>query len=365
MPVLPTLLLALPILASGATTPADPSGKNLSAELSALARSLVEPAYRRENGHGFSTFACDVPKPVRPGGSFDCDTVDEKGETARYTLAVDVDGRATIALVSFPVSRLGPGERSVAEPPCRAFLDMYRRAAWKELHAAVHPALRGETTLAALEAQLGPTLASMGALRSASVRGVSVRSTADPEVRHSELVWDLDSEKGPGVARFRIELDGEVPRVSAFRIYPAAGSALQASMLAAPLREKAADLLGEPVTRLAAPLEKLERAGDAVLGTAVLASGREVHVRVEQAGRSDDFERNDFTCQILDAPWLIRKSFASRSLEPASVDCPSRVVPDDGSQVCNVLLKTGMRYAVTIQRRGGEHRMTAEKAPER
>jgi hypothetical protein len=261
--------------------------------------------------------------------------VDEKGETARYTLAVDGDGQATIALVSFPVSRLGPEERAVAEPPCRAFLDMYRRAAWRELHAAVHPALRGETTFAALEAQLGATRASIGAPRSASVRGVSVRSTADPEVRHSELVWDLDSEKGPGVARFRIELDGEVPRVSAFRIYPAAGSALQASMLETMLREKAADLLGEPVTRLAAPLEKLESAGDAVLGTAVLTSGREVPVRVEQSGRSDDFERNDFRCQILDAPWLIRKSFASRSLELASVDCPSRVVPDDGSEVCH------------------------------
>jgi hypothetical protein len=365
VPVLPTLLLALPILASGATNPAEPAGKDLSAEVSALARSLVEPAYRKENGHGFSTFACDVSKPVRPGGFVDCDTVDEKGQTARYTLAVDGDGQATIALVSFPVSRLGPEERAVAEPPCRAFLDFYRRAAWKELHAALHPALRAELPLAALKSQLGPTLDSMGAVRSASVRGVSVRTTADPEVRHSELAWDLDSEKGPGVARFRVELDGEVPRVSAFRVFPAAGSALQAAMLEAPLREKAADLLGEPVARLAGPLEKLERAGDAVLGTAFLASGREVPVRIEQTGRSDDFERNDFTCQVLDAPWLVRKSFASRSLEPESVDCPSRVVPDDGSEICNVLLKTGERYAVTLHRRGGEHRMTAEKAPER
>jgi hypothetical protein len=194
---------------------------------------------------------------------------------------------------------------------------------------------------------------------------VSVRSTPDPEVRHSELVWDLDSERGPGIARFRIDLDGEVPRVSAFRIYPADGSALHASMLEAMLRGKAAELLGEPVSRLAAPLEKLERVGDAVLGTAVLASGREVPVRVEQNGRSDDFERNDFTCQVLDAPWLIRKSFASRSLELKSVDCPSPVVPDDSSEVCHVLLKTGKRYAVTIHRRGGEHSVTAAEAPER
>lgn len=365
MPVLPTLLLALPLLASDATIPAKPAEKGLSAEVSALARSLVEPVYRKANGHGFSTFSCDVPKPVPPGGSFDCDTVDEKGEPARYTLVVDADLRATTVLVTFPVSRLGPEARALGEPPCRAFLDTYRRAAWKELHAALHPALRTEMPLAALEAQLGPVRASMGALGSASVRSVSVRSTPHPEVRHTEFAWDLDSEKGAGVARFRIEHDGEVPKVSAFRIYPAAGSALQASMLEAMLRGKASELLGESVARLAGPLEKLEKAGDAVLGTAHLASGAEVPVRVEQTGRSDDFERNDFTCQVLDAPWLIRKSFASRSLELTSVDCPSRVVPDDGSVVCHVVLKTGERYAVTIHRSGGEHRMTAAKTPER
>ncbi len=365
MHVLPSLLLALPILASGAPTPTEPAGKSLSAEVSALTRPLVEPAYRKANGRGFSTFSCDVPKPVPPGGSFDCDAVDEKGEKTRYTLAVDGDGQATIVVVSFPASRLEPEERALVEPPCRAFLEAYRRAAWKEVHAALHPALRSELPLAALEAPHGPARDSLGARGSVYGRSVSGRSTPDPEVRHSELVWDLDSEKGPGVARFRIESDGEVPRVSAFRIYPAAGSALQASVLEAMLRGKASELLGEPVARLAGPLEKLEKVGDAVLGTAHLASGGEVPVRIEQSGRRDDFERNDFTCQILDAPWLIRKSFASRSLELRSVDCPSRVVPDDGSAVCDVRLKSGERYAVTIQRRGGEHRMTAEKAPDR
>ncbi|MDX9733890.1 MAG: hypothetical protein RBU36_07170 [Thermoanaerobaculia bacterium] len=365
MHVLPSLLLALPLLAAGAPAPAEPAGKALAAEVSALARSLVEPVYTKANGHGFSTFECDVPKPVPPGGSFDCDAVDEKGETARYTLAVDGGGQATIVLVSFPASRLEPEERAFVEPPCREFLDAYRRGAWKEVHATLHPALRSELPLAALEAQLGPARVSMGALRSVSLRSAAVRSTSDPEVRHSELAWDLDSEKGPGVARFRIDSDGEAPRVSAFRIYPAAGSALQASVLEAMLRGKASELLGERVARLAGPLEKLENVGDAVLGTAHLASGGEVPVRIEQSGRSDDFERNDFTCQVLDAPWLIRRSFASRSLEPTSVDCPSRVVPDDGSAVCDVRLKSGERYAVTIQRRGGEHRMTAEKAPDR
>ena len=69
MPVLPFLLLALPILASGATIPEGPAKEGLSAEVSALTRSLVEPVYRKANGHGFSTFACDVPRPVPPGGS--------------------------------------------------------------------------------------------------------------------------------------------------------------------------------------------------------------------------------------------------------------------------------------------------------
>lgn len=362
---LPNLLLALPILASGPATPPDAAKGTLSAEVSALARSLVEPVYREANGHGLSTFSCHVPKPVPKGGSFDCDAVDEKGATARYTLAVDGDGRATIVLVSFPVSRLDAEERAFVEPPCRAFLDQFRRASWAELHAALHPALRAETSLAALEAQLGPTRASVGALRSFTVRSAAVRSTSDPEIRHSELVWELDFEKGPGIARFRIAYDGEVGRVTAFRIFAAAGTPLRARLLEEALRGKAADLLGQRVDRLVAPLEKLEKVGDAVLGTALLASGNEVPVRIEQSGRDDDFDRDDFACQVLDAPWLIRTSFASRSLEPASVDCPSRVVPDDGSQVCDVRLKSGERYAVTLHRRGGEHRMTAEKAPGR
>lgn len=365
MPVLPNLLLALPILAFGPATPAGAAKGTLSAEVSALARSLVEPAYREANGYGFSTFSCHVPKPVPKGGSFDCDAVDEKGATARYTLAVDGDGRATIVLVSFPASRLDAEERAFVEPPCRAFLDQFRRASWAELHAALHPALRAETPLVALEAQLGPTRASVGALRSFAVQSAAVRSTSDPDVRHSELVWELDFEKGPGVARFRIEHDGEVGRVTAFRIFAAAGTPLRARLLEEALREKAADLLGQRVARLVAPLETLEKVGDAVPGTALLASGSEVPVRIEQTGRDDDFDRNDFACQVLDAPWLIRTSFASRSLEPASVECPSRVVPDDGSQVCDVRLKSGERYAVTLHRRGGEHRMTAEKAPGR
>ncbi len=77
----------------------------------------------------------------------------------------------------------------------------------------------------------------MGALRSTSVRSVSVRTTPNPEVRHSELVWDLDSGQGPAVARFRIEYDGEVLRDSAYRNDPTAGSPLPAGMLEGPMRQ--------------------------------------------------------------------------------------------------------------------------------
>ena len=197
------------------------------------------------------------------------------------------------------------------------------------------------------------------------VETVTVRASADPQIRHTELVWALDSESGPGIARFRVELGGDAPKVTAFRIYPVPGTPLQSIVLEAALRDMVSGLLGEPVTRIAAPLEKLENVGHTVLGTAVLASERDVPVRIEQSGRTDDFELSDFKCQILDAPWLIRKSFASRSLELASVDCPSRVVPDGGAQVCDAVLKTGERYAVTIQRRGGEHSVSASGAPGR
>ncbi len=67
----------------------------------------------------------------------------------------------------------------------------------------------------------------------------------------------------------------------------------------------------------------------------------------------------------LTAPWPIRKSLASPSLEPTSADCPFRVVPDDSSEVSHVLFETGVRYTVTIHRRGGEHGVTAAKMPNR
>lgn len=366
MPMTPSVLVVSFLLAGGASTAgpvqAEPSS---SAGLSATARAVVEPVYRNANGYGFSSFSCDLRRASRPGDHFDCDAVDEKSASLRYTFTVDEPAGASIVQVSFPASRLDADQRAQLEPPCRAFLDAYGRSSWKSLYEALHPALRGKMTFAELREQVENARNVLGKLRLATVETVTVRASADPQIRHTELVWALDSEGGPGIARFRVGLEGEVPRVTAFRIYPVPGTPLQSIALGAALRNMVSGLLGEPVTRIAAPLEKLENVGDTVLGTAVLASGRDAPVRVEQSGRTDDFELNDFKCQVLDAPWLIRKSFASRSLELASVDCPSRVVPDDRSQVCDAVLKTGERYAVTIHRRGGEHSITASGAPDR
>jgi hypothetical protein len=48
-----------------------------------------------------------------------------------------------------------------------------------------------------------------------------------------------------------------------------------------------------------------------------------------------------------------------------SVDCPVRVVADGGSETCRVSLAGGKRLAVTLARRGGEHRVVEEKPVER
>lgn len=366
MPMPPSVLAVSFLLAGGASTAwAVQAGSSSSATLSATARTVVEPVYRKANGHGFSSFSCDPRQTFQPGDLFDCDAVDEKGASLRYTFAVIDEARARVVHVTLPASRLGAEHREQLEPPCRAFLDAYGRSSWKSLYEALHPALRGQTTFAELRAQLERTRRFLGSVRSATVETVTVRATPDPEIRHTELVWALDSEGGPGIARFRVELEGEVAKVSAFRIYPGPGTPLQAVVLEAALREMVSGLLGERVSRIAAPLEKLETVGDTVLGTAVLASGPDVPVRIEQTGRTDDFELNDFKCQVLDAGWLIRKSFASRSVELASVDCPSRVVSDGGAQVCEAVLKTGERYAVTIRRRAGEHDVSVARAADR
>jgi hypothetical protein len=51
--------------------------------------------------------------------------------------------------------------------------------------------------------------------------------------------------------------------------------------------------------------------------------------------------------------------FAQRSQEAVAVRCPARVVPDGGEQTCTVDLMSGERLAVTVARRGGDHRVTS------
>lgn len=350
------LSVFLPLLLSGA----DPAA---TADVAASVRALIEPAFREANGFGFRSFACDVRRALRPGDRFDCDAVDEEGTPIRYVLSVDESARANVALVSFAATQIPTENRAELELPCREFLEAFTRSSWETLGRALHPDLGKERSPEALRAQLEPVRSAMGRLRSTSLHEAASRSTRDAEVRHTELVWALDSENGPALARFGLVYDGKVLRILAFAVQPEPGSTLQAAMCRTSFPANASKVVGETVKSVSAPFERLVSQGDSVVGTAALASGRDLPIRIEQAGRRDDFETNDYRLQVLDPPWLIRKSFASRSLEAESVDCPASVVPDGGSLVCNAVLKSGERYAVTLERDGGKHTMAAAKAP--
>jgi hypothetical protein len=364
VPITASVLL-VPLLLSGDSPPsaAAPWGPESAAEVTAFVRSALEPAYRNANGFGFRSFACRLLREVRPGDRFDCDAVDEKGTPLRYVYAVEEGGRAYAALVSFPVSKLPEEYLAELEPPCRAFLEAFDRASWEPLARALHPGLGAERSPEILRAQLGPVRRTMGRLRSTSLREAAFRSAGDPAVRNPELVFTLDSENGVLLARFGLVYDGEVLKILSYMVHPEPGGALQAAAARTAFAGLVSTVLGEPVESVAAPFERLVSQGDVVVGTAALASGRQMAVRIVQSGRRDDFEKNDFRIEVLDAAWLIRKSLASRSLEPESVVCPANVVPDGASLVCDAILKSGERYAVTLERDGGEHTISATRAP--
>ena len=363
MPIPSSPLLVL-LLTAGLAPATETHPRSSSAEEVATSlRALIEPAFREANGFGFRSFGCELRRPLRPGDRFDCAAVDEEGTPIRYVLAVDESSRAHVALASFPASEIPAEVRAEAEPPCRAFLEAFERASWETLGRALHPDLGNERSPEFLREQLEPIRSAMGRLRSSSLREAASRSTRNPGVRHTELVRALDSENGLALARLGLVYDGEVPKLLAFTVQPEPGSTLQAAICRAAFPDRASKVLGETVKSLSAPFERLVSQGDTVVGTVTLASGRELAARFEQSGRRDDFEANDYRIQVLDPPWLIRKSLASRSLESESVRCPAGVVPDGGSLTCEAVLKSGERYAVTLRRDGGEHTMTAARAP--
>lgn len=325
------------------------------AQLTAAIREMIEPNLKASAGVGFRTFECDAPLPLQPDSRIDCEAIDDEGDVLRYVIAVNDEGIGEVELASQPASQLQDDLRVVLEAPCRSFLADSEAGRWAELYAALHPVLRAQITTDDLRTQLGPAWALLGTLRSADLTTHAVHSSG----RH-ELVYSLDCSNGPGTARFGVaEDDGGATRVSAFTLSAAPGSALQATMLEAAGRDMLSGLVGRPIDRLDAPLERLVRPGDAVEGTAGMADGGDIPFRAVQSGRKDDFDPIDYRFQVLDAPWLIERMFAQQSKEATSVECPSRVVPDGGDQTCTVDLVSGERLAVTIARRGGDHRVTA------
>jgi hypothetical protein len=345
-----TLLLvaaALPVAAAGTGTQAKEP------DVSATVRGMIEPSYRKNTGLAFKSFVCPAGRPA--GGFLDCDAVDEEGDALRYTLEVDEEGDAKVVLVSQPASGVTSRDKSALEPPCRAFLKGYAAGDWDDVYATFAPELRQTLTREQMKALLEPMRASLGAVGSAELTSYS-RRVPDQH----ELQYTLSCARGRGMARFRV--DPEAGKITAFMVNAEPGSPLQAALLEPTLRSMLSGFIGKPVERLEARIDRLARIGDAVEATAHLAGGRQVPVRVVQTGRPDDFDPMDFTAEVLDAALLIQRFVSGRG-GPAveSVDCPARVVEDGGSQTCRVSLAGGKRIAITLGRRGGEHRVLAEK----
>jgi hypothetical protein len=327
------------------------------ARVSASVRRLIEPDYRQRTGLAFKSFDCPVGRPPGPGGGFlDCDAVDDEGDSLRYTLEVDEKGEAQVVLVSQPAAGMAAREKAALEPPCRAFLKSYAASDWNATQAALHPDLRQAVSREQAETLLAPMRRSLGAVRSATLRTFARRV---PDAL--ELEYALACEHGPGVARFRVDVAEKEARVAAFLVAPEPGSPLHAAMLQPALGDMVSGLVGKPVERLAAPLDRLSRVGDAVAATAYHPGGEETPIRIVQTGRPDDFKVLDYTAEVLDAPLLVRRYLAGRSQAVQSVVCPSRVVEDGGALTCRVVLDGSRGLAVTLARRGGEHRVTAER----
>lgn len=334
----------------GADTPPDAN-----AQLTAAIRGMIEPNLKTSAGVGFRTFECDALLPLQQDSRIDCDALDDEGDILRYVIAVDDEGMAEVVLASQPASQLDPSLREMLDAPSRTFLADSEAKRWTELYAGLHPVLQDQMTADDLRTQLEPAWNLLGSSRKADLTTHAVHSSG----RH-ELVYALDCANGAGTARFGVaEDEAGVTRVTAFTLSAEPGTPLQATMLEAAGRDMLSGLVGAPISRLDAPLERLVRPGDAVEGLAILADGGDIPVRAVQSGRKDDFDPIDYRFQVLDSEWLLERMYAQKEESAVAVACPSRVVPDGGDQTCTVELMSGESLAVTIARRGGDHRVTS------
>ncbi len=329
------------------------------ARLSAAVRAAIEPGYRERAGVGFASFRCGIEAPPRPGGFLNCDAVDDEGDPLRLTLAVDDKGRAEVFLASRPASALDATERAelaALESPCKAFLRGYADGEWDAAYSRLHPAAQDVVSLDQFTADLAKLRGALG-----EVRSVELRSIAQRLPDGNELEYALTSENGPAVARFQVHVGDDAFRLLAYQLSAEPGSPVHATLLQEVFRDSMTALVGEPVAALELRFDAVARVGDAVEGKALLASGSDVPIRLEQIRRFDDFDTDKYSLELLDAPLLIERYLRGRSESVESVDCPTRIVANGGSETCEAILTGGARIAITIMRRDGNHRVTDER----
>jgi len=340
------------VTAGNPTAMADDPPSELLAQLSASMRELIEPGFEANLGFGFASFQCRVETELVAGSRFDCDAVDMEGDAIRYTLEVDDEGMATVVLASQPAGALSESDRALLEDPCRRFLDRYAERDWSALIADLDPTLLDASPPDEIRAELLPVRDALGELRSAHAVTYARSSTG----RH-EMEFALDCANGPGFARFGLAIEQNRAVITAFVVSPTPGSAVHARMLAIEGRDMVADLTGESVDHIVAPIEQLRHVGDAVEGTAVLTDGRELMIGVVQRGRTDDFDTIDYRFQVLEVSWLLKRAYAQLAEPATAVDCPARTAPDGGTMTCRVSFGSGVQRDVTVARESGDHRI--------
>jgi hypothetical protein len=341
-------LLASVTLAAEKVTPED--------AVAAL-RHGIESEFRANSGIGFLSFDCEIPENLIPGDPFFCEAVDEEEDRFRYRIDTAEDGM-TVATVSQPATQLEAEALARMEAPCREFFERYREGDWSALWADLDPDLKSTLDATELAQILAPVREQMGELRSFTVDRLIVKAEGGIDL----LYW-LESEQGPGLARFGIWLEEETAKVHAFLITAEPGSPLQVAMAKRTGRELLEGLLAEPIESFDVPLEDLRSVGDVVEGMIRPVGGETMPVRVEQIGPPDDFDVVDVNYQILDARWLLTRQMESEERPVDAIHCPQRAVPDGGQLECTISLVSGERFRIVMARQGSSHRILEMQEP--
>jgi len=323
-------------------------------ELTALLRESLEAQFQSSTGLGFSSFHCDIPTDLQqPPKELTCEAIDEEGDHFSYRLVSAEDGQPPTVTTAQPVAQLNPAGFAVLEKPCLEFLSAFERSDWHGGYSSLSPELQNVISLSDFESSLAPLRLALGELRK-----TEANSYSNPSPGVHLLEYDLSSAGGDAVARFRLQFnDEEQARILAFLVTSRPGSELQATLLSAAGRQMLTPVLGQPVQEIEAPLADLKIVGDVVEGTAKLDEGGEVLIRIEQNNTAHDMDSNDYRFQVLEVSWLIRQYLVSTGEVPGEISCPSRTAPDGGEVVCTTTMEDGSQRAITIARRGGEHRL--------